>query len=129
MSDLRSEYLSKERIVQMIEAMPGTRRALLGDAEIVAYYSFGCELHHDLLCKPMRVHTNWMDRFVRDSLKQGIVVRGISDFDFTVPENKLFIGFCHECDIHLGGEDSGLLQQLMGLPPFSEMKYQSEPGA
>ena len=112
-----------------INALPPALQSLLGEAEVVACYGFGCELHIDLLWKQMRVHTNWAERFIHDSLKQGIVVPCGSDFEITVPDNRLSIKFCHECDIHLGGDDGGLAQQLLALAPFSEMNFEPEPDA
>ena len=116
-------------MIHAINSLPAALRTLLCEEEVVACYGFGCELHIDLLWKPMRVRTNWIERFIRDSLKQGIVIPCGSDFEITVPDNRLSIQFCHECDIHLGGADGDLMQQLLGLPPFSEMKFERESGA
>lgn len=124
MIHIRSEYLSKDRFVQALEALPAALKTLLGEAEVIAYYGFGCQLHADLLYKPMRVHTGWLDRFIQDSLQQGIVVPGRSDFDFTVPENRLSMRFCHECDMHISGDDATLWQRLSAMSPFSGLTFE-----
>ncbi len=107
-------------------ALPAAFQQLLGgDSVITAYYGWGCILHADLQYVPMRVSTQSLERFIRESLGQEIVIPGGSDFCFTVPEGRLETLFCHEGDIHLKGNDRLLLDGLQSSGFFSDIVFRS----
>jgi hypothetical protein len=117
-----SEVLSADELRDAIEVLPEVLGALLGDGIITATYGWGCNLHPDLCYLPMKVGTRWLERFVRDSLKQQIVVPGESDFWFSVPDKRLDLVFCHEGHIHVGGVDSELQAKLLEVEQFGLLK-------
>lgn len=125
-----SDILPAERMRQAMEALPDVFRGLLGECIVTAYYGFGAKIHADLQYAPMRVGTGWIDRFIGDTIKRGIVIPGRSDFSFTTPDERLEVLFCHESDIHLKGKDDALIEQFIAAPPFSEIRFRSraEPG-
>lgn len=129
MPDTRDKFytdiLPPERVRQAMEALPEVFRGLLGDCMVTAYYGFGTEIHIDLQYVPMRVSTKLIDRFIRDSIKQGIVIPGHCDFSFTIPDERIEILFCHESDIHLNGKDDTLIRQLIAARPFSDIRFRS----
>jgi hypothetical protein len=120
-----SGILPAERVHQAMEALPDVFRGLLGDCIVTAYYGFGCELHPDLQYKPMQVGTKWIHRFITDSITQGIVIPGHSDFSFTAPNERLEILYCHESDIHLSGKDDPLIEQFIATQAFSSIRFRT----
>ena len=120
-----SDILSAERVRQAMESLPDVFRGLLGDCIVTAYYGFATEIHTDLTYTPMRVGTRWIDRFIADSIRRGIVVPGHCDFSFTTPDERLQVLFCHESDIHLNGQDDALIKQFIATQQFSDIRFRS----
>ena len=118
-----SDYLPKEQMHAALLALRGVLQSLLGEHKIIASYGWACNIHGDLLYKPMREDTRWIQYLIEDSIEQRIVVPGESDFRFEVPEGRLDLKFCHECDIHLDGADDELLQRFMAMEPFLQMRW------
>jgi hypothetical protein len=126
---LLSRPLEPDDLEAGMRALPGFCRGALGKALVTAFYEFGCNLPGDLLYLPIRVGTQWMDRFIKDSLDQRIVVPGRSDLRFVVEGGRLEALFCHEGDIHLKGTDSGLLKGFMSWQPFDGFGFETQEDA
>ena len=120
-----SDILPAKRVRLAMDALPDVFRSLLGDCLVTAFYGFGTEIHADLQFMPMRVSTRWIERFIADSIKQGIVIAGRCDFSFIAPDERLEVLFCHESDIHLNGKDDALIGQFIAAKPFSDFHFQS----
>ena len=120
----RSEILAVERMTAALRGLGAFLPAALGEALVTASYEFGCNLHGDLLYQPMRVGTQWLGRFIDDSLAQRIVISTQSDFRFRIPEDRLEILFCHEGDVHLNGTDIDLLHALLAESAFQGLGFQ-----
>ena len=110
---------SPEALRRAMEALPTVLRDLVGEAIVTASYGYGCHLHPDICYLPMKVGTRWIDRFIRESLEQKIVVPGKSDFSFIVPDARLEIEFCHLGDIHVSGADVALLDRFLSHPAIA----------
>jgi hypothetical protein len=123
----RSDRLQEDIIRQAIEATAVFLQEALGEALITATYEFGCNLHDDLLYRSMKVGTSWLDRFVRQSLDQRIVVPGGSDFRLVVEGERLEVLFCHEGDIHLAGREAALLDGLRAAPAYEGINFEAVP--
>jgi len=121
-TDYVSDLLSPQELRIAIEALPPLFSTVLGDAFITASYGWGCQLHFDLLYRDMKVGTKWFERFIRDSLRQEIVVPEDSDFRIAIPSQALEIVFCHEGHVHIGGHDGDLLNELLAKEPFASLR-------
>ena len=71
----------------------------------------------------MRLLSWHLTDFFRDSISQRIFRPGESDLHITLPEERLFITFCHKGDVHLGGTDVHLLDAALSPSPFSELGF------
>lgn len=120
---LLSRSLEADDLEAGMRALPGFCRQTLGDALVTAFYEFGCNLPGDLLYLPIRVGTQWMDRFINDSLQQRIVLPGESDLRVVVEGGRLEVLFCHEGDIHLEGTDADLLNSLVSWQPYAGFQF------
>ena len=120
-----SDILTADRLRLAMMAAPGVFLRLLGDCFVTCHYGFGTEIHPDLQYVPMSVGTRWIDRFITDSLRRGIVVPGHSDFLFTTPGDRLEVLFCHESDIHVNGKEDDLIAQFIAAQPFSDLHFRS----
>lgn len=129
MAKWHSKVLSDQQMAAGIHALPAFLKSQRPQAIIISYYGFGCRLHDDLLYQPMRVGVAWLDRFIRDSLDQGIVQPGESDFSFEVGGGRFTLKFCHEGDIHLEGDDESLLRSLREAEPFHEFAFELRGGS
>jgi hypothetical protein len=116
-----SELLTSHQMRDALEALQRVLRELVGDVPLVARYGWGCELHPDLRGAPMRVGTAGVEQFIRDSLRQQIIVPGESDVHFELPEGRLQIVFCHEGHVHVGGSDQQLAERFVSARPFAEL--------
>ena len=116
-----SELLTSQRMRGAMEALQGVLQQLVGDGPLVARYGWGCELHPDLRGAPMRVGVGGVEKFIRDSFRQQIVVPGESDVHFDLPEGRLQIVFCHEGHIHIGGSDQRLAERFVTAKSFLEL--------
>src|ERR1700674_3056047 len=92
-----SKVLGTSEIEAAIREAPAVLRSLIGpDAIITATYGYGSGLHPDICYLPMKVGLKWIEKFLEDSLRQGIVQPANSDFYLTVPNDRLEIEFCHD---------------------------------
>ncbi|MDB5974703.1 MAG: hypothetical protein JWR07_1463 [Nevskia sp.] len=107
----------------LLEALPRQLNELLGDCLVKAMYGWGCNLHMDLCYVPMKVGTQWIEKFIRESLEQRIVVPAESDFYIELPEERLEILFCHEGDIHVCGPDEDLRNKVLNTAPFNSLSF------
>ena len=110
---------SLEQRRKALDALPALLVSLLGSQVISATYGYGSYLHPDLCYIPMKVGTSWLERFIRESLEQRIVVLGESDFTFFVQDGRLEIEFCHEGHIHVSGTDRQLIAEVLRHPAFA----------
>ena len=104
-------------------ALPGVLVSLLGEQKLIASYGWAAKIHGDLMYKPMREDTRWVQYLIEDSIEQKIVSPGESDFRFQVPEDRMDLTFCHESDIHLDGSDDELLHRFMTCEPYSRFHW------
>ena len=118
-----SASASPTEIQAILEALPTLLNQLLGNCLVKAMYGWGCNLHMDLCYVPMTVGTQWIERFIRESLEQRIVVPANSDFYIELPEERLEILFCHEGDIHVCGPDEDLCNKVLSAVPFSGLPF------
>ncbi len=123
MKRYNSDRLEDGTSQRALEGTPLFLREVLGDIVISATYEFGCNLHDELLYRPMKVGTRWLDRFIHGSLEQGIVVPGQSDFRIVVGRDRLDALFCHEGDIHLEGKDEALVDGLRISAGFEGVEF------
>lgn len=119
-------YMPPAEARQVLETLPVVLLSLLGeDAHLIIYYGWACNLHNDLLYRPMRELAKWLNRFISDSISQNIIQPGRSDVWFEVPDERLIVLFCHEGDLHIGGQDQALVADFMTREPFSQLIVQS----
>lgn len=123
MDESRTGYLTEEQITRALKVLPAFLKEQLGSTLVSATYEFGCNLHDDLLYRSMSVGTDWLARFIRDSLERGIVVPGQSDFRIRVGDGRLDILICHEGDIHLNGSDGDLISRLKQTEPYTSFDF------
>src|SRR5262245_25055363 len=116
-----SGFLTDAEIEQAICALPEILRGSLGDCIVICWYGYGTDLHPALQWVNMEVHTQALDRFVKDSLRQQIVLPGRSDIGFRLPGQRGEILFDHEGEIVLRAEDEWLLTQLQNDPCFRNL--------
>jgi len=114
---LSSAYVSSELIAEFIAALPMVVREIYGDRSLTAYYGWACNLHSDLLYKPMAVSLDVFPYFIEDSVEQRIYEIGGSDLLVEFPDSSLSILLCHESDIHLDGEDDVAINQIVARFP------------
>ena len=119
-----TQLLKADRIKEAISALPSFLQGELETGTIlIAVYGYGSGLHPELCHRDMQVGIGWFDRFINDSLRQEIVVPGASDFTITVPGNRMIVHFCHEGDIHTGGDDLALQKRLWATKPFNDCSF------
>src|ERR1051326_7513184 len=116
-----SDLLTSQQMRGAMEAFQGVLRQLVGDGPLVASYGWGCELHPALRGAPMRVGVGGLEQFIRDSLRQQIIVPGESDVHFDLADGRLQIVFCHEGHIHIGGSDQQLAERLVTATALMEL--------
>jgi hypothetical protein len=118
-----SAPVSAGELEALLKALPILLKDRLGNCPVKAMYGWGCNLHMDLWYVPMNVGTQWIERFIRESLEQRIVVPAQSDLYIELPDEKLEILFCHEGDIHVCGPDEELRNGILGAAPFSKLLF------
>ena len=116
---------SEDNLQRAMEALPEALLALLGNEVIQAMYGYGAFLHPDVCYKPMKVGTQWLHRFVKDSLDQRIVVPGKSDFIFLVRDGQLEVEFCHDAHVHISGSNLSLVEALTKHPSFAATGFRA----
>ena len=121
-----TEYLPKEQMLSALLALPRVLRHLLGEHPVVAMYGHAAKIHTALRWQPMNASTCSLQYLIEDSIEQRIVIPGQSDFLFDVPEERLNVKFCHECDIHLDGSDDELLREFMNNAPYVHMHWHTQ---
>jgi hypothetical protein len=122
-AEFSTDYLPKEQMHAALLALPAVFQLLLGECKLIVSYGWAAKIHGDLMYKPMREDTRWVQYLIEDSIEQRIIVPGESDFRFEAPEDRLDVTFCHESDIHLNGSDHELLQRFMRTDPFSQFHW------
>ena len=120
-----SASLPEEQLRSLLTSLPSVLNELAGDCLLKAMYGWGSNLHIDLCYVPMRVGTKWVDRFIKESLEQRIVVPANSDLYFEFPDERLEILFCHEGDIHVCGPDEELRGRLFNSDCFRGLSFTS----
>ena len=114
-----SPILSAVDLLQVMEQFPSVLNALLGNVIIKAMYGYGCHLHPELCYLPVQVGTSWLQRFIRESLQQQIVVPCQSDFIFIIQDGELEVEFCHEGHVHISGTNPILVAEFLQSPAFA----------
>ena len=112
-----SAYLSSELMAEFIAELPMVIREIYGDRNLTAYYGWACNLHSDLLYKPMAVPLDVFPYFIEDSIEQRIFEIGGSDLLIEFPDSNLQILICHESDIHLDGADDEAINKIVASFP------------
>jgi hypothetical protein len=123
-----SEKLTPEQFAAAMDALPLALERVNGTDFFTAVYGFGCNLHSDLLFVPMRLLPNQLTRFLEDSISQHIFQPGDNDLHISVSEGRLTLTFCHEGDIHIGGNDRLLAEQIQSVCPFATFRWKQEGG-
>jgi hypothetical protein len=128
MSDYPKTYVTKplesDRVIEALLSLPSFLQGELESNTILtAVYGWNSGLHPDLCYRDMHVGINWVNKFIADSLRQEIVIPSQSDFTLTVPDNRMTLHFCHEGDIHTGGDDFALQKRLWATKPFSDFSF------
>ena len=102
----------------MARALPSVLSDLVGNANLVARYGAGCNIHGDLWLVPMQVNTSWLASFLEDSLKQ-IFHPGESEIRIDLTNGQLKISFCNEGHLHVGGNNMQLRSAFLSKAPFN----------
>lgn len=110
-------------MLSLMLALPDVLRELLGRHKVVATYGWAAKIHDDLRWKPMNDDTASLKVLVQNSIDQRIVIPGESDLIIEVPDGRIEIKCCHECDIHLDGTDEILIQRFMTTDPFARLRW------
>lgn len=119
-----TQHLERAELKEALLALPAFLQAELeANVILIAVYGWGSGLHPQLCHLNMQVGNGWLKKFIDDSLRQEIVVSGNSDFTITVPDQRMIIHFCHEGDIHTGGNDLALQKRLWAIAPFKECSF------
>lgn len=105
-------YISKDTTRSFLALVPSLMLELYGNRNLTVYYGWACNLHPDLLYKPMSVPLDVFPYFIEDSIEQRIFVIGGSDLLIESPDSKLRLLICHESDIHLDGIDDEAINRI-----------------
>jgi hypothetical protein len=65
-----SAYLSSDLMREFVAALPSVMREVYGNRNLTVYYGWACNLHSDLLYKPMSVSLDVFPYFIEDSTEQ-----------------------------------------------------------
>lgn len=122
-----SRLLTGDEVAEVLRSLPEIFKKLCGDCTVTATYGFNCNLHMDLLFLPMGVHTNWMARFIEDSIRQDIIRPGDTEFYFAAPDKAFEITFCHESDLHIAGTDTAMIRRLLAEPSLVSLNFRESP--
>lgn len=114
-----SPVLSALQMKEAMEQLPQALSSLIGNSILQAMYGYGCYLHPELCYIPVKVGTTWLERFIRESLQQRIVVPCQSDLVFIMQEGGLEVEFCHEGHIHVSGTNQELVSRFLLVPEFA----------
>ena len=106
-----------------MEALPALIEQHVGNELFTVMYGFGCDIHNDLIYVPMRVMPRHLPGFFRDSIAQRIFRPGAADLLIEIPTDRMTITFCHESDLHFGGNDAELIERFLSASPFSGFDY------
>ena len=120
-----SECISVERMHQVCNNLHIVLLEVLGNATCKAMYGWSCDLHIELLWKPMQVPQSMMESFIRDSISQRIFLPGKSDLIIESPDEKLTLNLNHESDIHVDGSDDELIKKFVTYDSFNDIKFYS----
>ena len=99
------------------------------DGIIIARYGYGSQIHPDLTYLPMKVGASWLDRFIRQSLDQRIVLPGESDFILEVNDGDLELEYCHDGHVHLSGNNQALVRRAISSTVLKGIQFRgASPG-
>jgi hypothetical protein len=118
-----SAYLSQEMMREFLAALPAIMLSIYGQQNLIVSYGWSCNLHGDLLFKPMQVSLDVFPYFIEDSISQRIFEVGGSDLLIESWDSQLRILMCHESDIHLDGADEQAMHQIIAR--FPELDFRS----
>jgi hypothetical protein len=121
--ELCSKSLSEQQWTAALDALSKFLRAALPQSMLTAEYGFGCEIHADLTYIPMRVPVARLNEFLHESVEQRIFLPGRSDLHIHDQDRNFSITLCHEGDIHVSDNHTGLLQQFLSLPLFGSLEF------
>ena len=110
---LSSAYLSSDLMREFIDALPAVMRDIYGPGNLTAYYGWACNLHADLLYKPMSIPLDVFPYFIQDSIEQRIFAMCGSDLLIESPDSAVRILICHESDVHLDGTDDEAIHKIV----------------
>jgi hypothetical protein len=101
----RSEYLrAVGRVVELLAAV--------GVPEILVAYGFGCECPDELLYQDVTIPSAGLLGFIAEAEAANYYRVGRDNLHVKIPDGRADFLLCHESDIHLTTEDTGLLDRL-----------------
>jgi hypothetical protein len=118
-----SRQLTLSDFESAMEALPALIEQHVGNELFTVMYGFDCNIHNDLTYVPMRVMPRHLPDFFRDSIAQRIFRPGHTDLHIEIPTDRMTITFCHESDLHFGGNDSELIERFLSASPFCGFDY------
>jgi hypothetical protein len=121
-----SAYISGDVMREFIAALPTVMRDIYGNRNLTVYYGWTCNLHTDLLYKPMSVALDVFPCFIEDSITQRIFEIGGSDLLIESPDSKVQVLICHESDIHLDGVDDEAIHKIVSRYPQLDFRTAEE---
>ena len=115
-----------QRIESVLRDLPKAIGAQLSSDTIPSVkYGWGCQIHPALQHIAMEVLVCRLEDFIRDSLKQGIVVPGDSDIRIEIPKGRAYFTFDHEGHIYSDGSDYELETKIWMSPEFERISLDS----
>lgn len=121
-----SAYISSDVMREFIAELPSVMRDIYGNQNLKAYYGWACNLHADLLYKPMCIPLDVFPYFIEDSIEQRIFEICGSDLLIESPDSNLQILICHESDIHLDGSDDEAISKIVARFPHLDFRTADE---
>ncbi len=106
---------------QIRDAMFHTTPALIeylgGNVILEAFYGWDCGIHAALWHKPMQIGITYLDRFMKDSIRQDIFRPGCSELTIVSPEKMICVYFARDT-VATNGEDLILQEKLWLSNPW-----------
>src|SRR5687768_16692034 len=116
-----SQYIEEAAFEELVSRFPAFLRDFLAEEFVMVSYGALSNIHPDLWYKPMKVGTNWFERFLAESIAQRIFEPGGADLLVEIRGGSAEVTLCHERDIHIVGSDDELIARLKSsnfLAPF-----------
>ena len=123
---ISSGYISSDAMREFIARLPSLMHDIYGNRNVTVFYGWACNLHHDLLHKPMQVPLEVFPYFIEDSVEQRIFEVCCSDLVIESPDAAIRILLCHESDIHLDGTDDEAIARIVGRFPDLDFRTADE---